>query len=35
MGVRSKYEYLKEIRMGYKYATKVQKKTILYRKRPF
>jgi hypothetical protein len=29
MGVRSKYEYLKEIRMRYKYATKVQKKTIL------
>jgi hypothetical protein len=29
MGARSKYEYLKEIRMRYKYASKVQKKTIL------
>lgn len=29
MVVRSKYEYLKEIRIRYKYATKAQKKTIL------
>jgi len=29
MGVRSKYEYLKEVLIRYKYASKVQKKTIL------
>ena len=29
MGVRSKSEYLKDIRIRYKYATKLQKKAIL------
>ena len=29
MGIRSKSEYLKDIRIRYKYATKLQKKTIL------
>ena len=29
MGMRSKFEYLKDIRIRYKYATELQKKTIL------